>query len=106
MQRLHSNPLDLTKPLWEAHLIEGLADNRFAFYFKAHHCAVDGMGAVNVIKHWLTTAPLAAGALADVPQLQDLDDNRRVVDSLARTTLARAGEGCRRSVKWAPSWRA
>lgn len=57
VERLHSRPLDLTRPVWEAHLIEGLADNRFAFYFKAHHCATDGMAAVETIKSWLGTAP-------------------------------------------------
>lgn len=57
VERLHSTPLDMSKPLWEAHIIEGLADNKFAFYFKAHHCATDGMGAVNYIKSWLTTDP-------------------------------------------------
>lgn len=57
VERLHSVPLDLTRPLWEAHLIEGLEGNRFAFYFKAHHAATDGLGAVNTIKAWLTTDP-------------------------------------------------
>lgn len=96
VQRLHSTPLDLAKPPWEAHVIEGLADNRFAFYFKAHHCAVDGMGAVNVIRHWLTTEPRAEGALADVPRLQDLDDDtRHPMGSLTRTTMSRVGEGIR-----------
>jgi WS/DGAT/MGAT family acyltransferase len=55
--RLHSNQLDFERPLWEAHLIEGLAGNRFAFYFKAHHCAIDGVGAVHNVKRWLTTDP-------------------------------------------------
>jgi WS/DGAT/MGAT family acyltransferase len=64
--RLHSNQLDFERPLWEAHVIEGLAGNRFAFYFKAHHCAIDGMGAVQTIKRWLSADPddLTAPALA------------------------------------------
>lgn len=57
VERLHSRPLDMTKPLWEAHIIEGLAHNRFAFYFKAHHAATDGMGAVDTITSWLSTDP-------------------------------------------------
>ncbi|MET3963697.1 diacylglycerol O-acyltransferase [Marmoricola sp. OAE513] len=57
IERLHSHPLDLTKPLWEAHVIEGLEGNRFAFYFKAHHGATDGLGAMRTIKQWLTTDP-------------------------------------------------
>ncbi|MGH8459418.1 MAG: wax ester/triacylglycerol synthase family O-acyltransferase, partial [Nevskiales bacterium] len=55
--RLHSRPLDLTRPVWEAHLIEGLENRRFAFYFKAHHCAIDGMGAMRMVQKWLSTDP-------------------------------------------------
>jgi len=57
VERLHSQPLDLTRPVWECHLIEGLENRRFAFYFKAHHCAVDGMGAMNMVKAWLSDDP-------------------------------------------------
>jgi diacylglycerol O-acyltransferase / wax synthase len=65
--RLHSQPLDLSRPVWECHLIEGLEPSpqrgdrsprgRFAFYFKAHHCALDGMGAMKMVKSWLTEDP-------------------------------------------------
>ena len=57
VERLHSQPLDLSRPLWEAHLIEGLENNRFAFYFKAHHCAIDGMAAMKLVNVWLTEDP-------------------------------------------------
>ena len=63
VERLHSHPLDMERPLWEAHVIEGLAGNRFAFYFKAHHCAVDGTGAMNLIKDWLSTDPAGLPAV-------------------------------------------
>lgn len=43
ISRLHGNLLDRERPLWEFHLIEGLADRRFAFYTKIHHAIVDGM---------------------------------------------------------------
>ena len=46
--RLHSRPLDRSKPLWEAYVIEGL-DNvpgvppgSFALYTKVHHALIDG----------------------------------------------------------------
>lgn len=67
--RLHSHPLDLSRPLWECHLIEGLEPSidplsgkpiggrRFVLYFKAHHCAIDGVGAVRMVQHWLSTDP-------------------------------------------------
>jgi len=55
--RMHSHPLDLSRPLWECHLIEGLEGGRFALYFKAHHCAIDGMGAVGMVRNWLSVDP-------------------------------------------------
>ena len=56
--RMHSHPLDLTRPLWECHIIEGLDNRRFALYFKAHHCAIDGMGAMRMVQNWLSRDPL------------------------------------------------
>ncbi|MBJ8344606.1 wax ester/triacylglycerol synthase family O-acyltransferase [Antrihabitans sp. YC2-6] len=44
ISRLHSRPLDPTRPLWECHVIEGLEGNRFAIYFKVHHALLDGVG--------------------------------------------------------------
>jgi WS/DGAT/MGAT family acyltransferase len=40
--RLHASPLDLTKPPWELHVIEGLEDGAFAMFVKVHHSLVDG----------------------------------------------------------------
>lgn len=57
VERLHSHPLDMDRPLWEAHVIEGLSGDRFAVYFKAHHCVIDGAGAMRVLKQWLSTDP-------------------------------------------------
>ena len=37
VSRLHGSLLDRHRPLWEYHLIEGLADGRFATYSKTHH---------------------------------------------------------------------
>ncbi len=54
--RIHSRPLDRSKPLWEAYVIEGL-DNipgippgSFAFYIKFHHSAIDGEGGTVVLQ--------------------------------------------------------
>jgi diacylglycerol O-acyltransferase len=55
--RLHSSLLDRHRPLWEMHLIEGLADGRFAVYFKSHHALVDGVSALRLLSRMLTEDP-------------------------------------------------
>ncbi len=55
VSRLHSHPLDRSRPLWELHLIEGLARDRFAFYLKIHHALVDNVNGI----------PLVFAALSD-----------------------------------------
>lgn len=54
---LHSRPLDLSKPLWECHLIEGLENNRFAVYYKIHHALTDGIGAMRRLAQMLSEDP-------------------------------------------------
>jgi diacylglycerol O-acyltransferase len=55
--RLHSSLLDRHRPLWEAHLIEGLEDGRYAFYVKIHHSLIDGVGALRLLQRQLTEDP-------------------------------------------------
>ncbi|PXX62183.1 WS/DGAT/MGAT family acyltransferase [Nocardia tenerifensis] len=55
--RLHSGLLDRHRPLWEAHLIEGLGPGRFAFYTKWHHALIDGASAQRLFKRSLTMSP-------------------------------------------------
>jgi diacylglycerol O-acyltransferase len=40
--RLIARPLDRAHPLWEAYVIEGLSDDRFAILTKLHHATIDG----------------------------------------------------------------
>ena len=49
ISRLHSNPMDLDRPLWEIHLIEGLQGGRFAMYGKLHHSLADGISGVGLL---------------------------------------------------------
>ncbi len=49
VSRLHSNPMDLDRPLWEIHLIEGLHGGRFAMYGKLHHSLADGVRGVGLL---------------------------------------------------------
>ncbi|MGH3622417.1 MAG: wax ester/triacylglycerol synthase family O-acyltransferase, partial [Sciscionella sp.] len=57
ISRLHSRPHDLTRPLWEFHLIDGLADGRFAMYLKVHHALIDGVGLMRRLTRMVTDDP-------------------------------------------------
>jgi diacylglycerol O-acyltransferase len=55
--RLHGTLLDRSRPLWEIHLIEGLQNRQFATYFKVHHSAIDGVGAMHLTQSMLSSNP-------------------------------------------------
>jgi diacylglycerol O-acyltransferase / wax synthase len=55
--RLHSSLLDRHRPLWEAHLVEGLNDGRFALYSKFHHSLIDGVSVLKLMQRSLSTDP-------------------------------------------------
>lgn len=63
VSRLHSNPLDFARPLWECHVIEGLENNRFALYTKMHHSMIDGISGVRLLQRVLTTDPTETNML-------------------------------------------
>jgi diacylglycerol O-acyltransferase / wax synthase len=51
----HSNLLHRERPLWEAHLVEGLTNRRFAMYTKIHHSVMDGISAMRLCQRSLST---------------------------------------------------
>lgn len=55
--RLHGTRLAWERPLWEAHIIEGLRDGRVALYTKVHHALVDGVSAMRLVQSTLTPDP-------------------------------------------------
>jgi diacylglycerol O-acyltransferase / wax synthase len=57
VSRLMSRPLDRTRPLWEAYLIEGLTGNRVAVVTKTHPALVDGLSAVDIGQVLLDVSP-------------------------------------------------
>jgi WS/DGAT/MGAT family acyltransferase len=57
VSRLHSTRLHRDRPLWEAHVIEGVEDNRFALYVKTHHSMIDGVGAMRMLRACLSSDP-------------------------------------------------
>ena len=86
MARYHSRPLDMRRPLWEMHVVEGLENvdwlpkGSYAIATKIHHAAVDGksiidfFGAMADIDNKGTPAiPLDTAPLSRSPQPSLLD---------------------------------
>lgn len=71
VSRLHANLLDRERPLWEFHLIEGLAGRRFALYTKIHHCIVDGM----TFARWFAESGSSDSAELDSPPIWLRDES-------------------------------
>lgn len=101
VERLHSHPLDMTRPLWECHLIEGLENRRYALYFKAHHCAIDGMGAVRMLRKWLTPDPTDMSGLSAIAATPETVEPPRPKPSL----LERVRKPARIAAKQAQAFR-
>jgi diacylglycerol O-acyltransferase len=55
--RLHEEPLDRTRPLWQVVVIDGLASGQVGYYSKVHHAALDGQGGIAVAQAILDTEP-------------------------------------------------
>lgn len=57
VSRLHSHPLDFSRPPWELHVIEGLEGGRYAMYIKIHHALVDGYTGMKMLSRSLSPDP-------------------------------------------------
>jgi WS/DGAT/MGAT family acyltransferase len=110
VSRLHSNPMDLDRPLWEIHLIEGLHGDRFALYAKLHHSLADGISGVGLLNFsdrressdtppiWAQERPkkdrspaLGTGAMGPMSQASAaLADQARALPDLFRGLLSSA----------------
>ncbi|MGV0644185.1 WS/DGAT/MGAT family O-acyltransferase [Mycolicibacterium sp. XJ879] len=86
--RLHGTLLDRHRPLWEAHLIEGLDDGRFAVYTKFHHSLIDGVSAMKLMQRVLSTDP----ADSEVRAPWSLPPRRRSVAGSGRSLVRTAGQ--------------
>jgi diacylglycerol O-acyltransferase len=62
MGRLMSQELDRHRPLWEAWMVEGLENGRWALIVKVHHCMADGMSGNDLFTVLLDPEPDAPRA--------------------------------------------
>lgn len=62
---LHAQPMDMGRPLWEAHVIHGLgrlanySKGSFGIYMKVHHAALDGVSGTHILAALHGIEPLA-----------------------------------------------
>jgi diacylglycerol O-acyltransferase / wax synthase len=78
--RVFSQHLDRNKPLWELWMVEGLAEQRWAFLSKVHHCMVDGVAATD-----LMSVMFSDTTTSSAPQEWDPASEPSGVEILART---------------------
>ena len=64
--RVFAQRLDMTKPLWEMYLVEGLRDGQWALISKVHHCMIDGVAGADLTATLLQASP-DEGIPAPVP---------------------------------------
>ena len=62
-----STPLDRSRPLWEFHFAEGMADDRFALIGKVHHTLADGVASANLLARLMDLAGSAQDERDDYP---------------------------------------
>jgi diacylglycerol O-acyltransferase len=64
--QIMETPLDFERPLWDVHLLTGLADGRYAIVTRMHHAVADGQGSIITLGHLLDTDPDGTTSLTDV----------------------------------------
>src|SRR6478735_12071194 len=88
--RVMSRKLDRARPLWELHVVDGLADGQVALVPKMHHALVDGVAAVDVGTVLLDPSPEPMDLRPDEPWAPQPFDRRRHLAKLAAAPMFRA----------------
>jgi WS/DGAT/MGAT family acyltransferase len=55
--RVMQQHLDRRRPLWEIWIVEGLEQDRFALITKVHHCMIDGVSGVDLLRILMSPHP-------------------------------------------------
>lgn len=83
--RIFTPMMDRNKPLWDIYLVYGLEGKRTAMVARVHHCMVDGMSGVDLLKIILDFSPEVKpieSKPAARPRHPQPDPTRRLFDSI------------------------
>jgi len=85
--RFMERPMDQSRPLWEAYVIEGLGENRWALFAKYHHAAIDGGAGILLAGELFDSDP---GVRAEMPDVlfDDAESAPSTMDLMARASKA------------------
>ncbi|WP_269619561.1 wax ester/triacylglycerol synthase family O-acyltransferase [Zhongshania sp. BJYM1] len=76
LAKLHAQPMNMKRPLWEVHVIHGLGTLKtyekgsFGLYLKVHHAAMDGVSGTEILAALHNLEPIAF-ALEDASEKED-----------------------------------
>ena len=84
---LHEKPLDRSRPLWEVHVIDGLASGQAAYYWKVHHAVLDGAAGIQLAKVLYDLEPIPEKGRKVDPKRRHPAEHPGVAQ-LARTALS------------------
>lgn len=65
--RIHQQPFERARPLWEFVVVEGLRDGRAAMIQKLHHTVTDGVGGLRLAERFLDLERTTTGPAGEPP---------------------------------------
>jgi diacylglycerol O-acyltransferase / wax synthase len=85
--QIASIPLDRTRPLWEAWVVEGLKQDRVGFVIKVHHSAIDGASGAEIMTELYDLTPEGRDVEADPVQPEHVPTDLELVSYAAMSKL-------------------
>jgi len=92
VSELHGETLDRSRPLWQMHLIEGLAEGHYALYIKTHHALADGVSTMRLLRQTVSSDPDRRG----MPALWEVTEHLPSDDTITASTGVNALAAARR----------
>lgn len=97
--RIVGRKMDRSRPLWEAYVIEGLADGRWALLQKTHHATIDGAAGVIMLRMFTDLTPDAVYGYEPIEwQGEEPPSNAEMLQRATRNLVMNPVRGARLSL--------